>query len=587
MPDAPPEAPFVAAGVLRQTQRLLIPKWQTLRARARHGERGRGARVAALVLLGLVFWTAIFALLYRLLVYFKAVPDIGPLLAGKVLGTLLIGFFSILLLSNVVAALSSFFLARDLDHVVAAPADWLAVYCSKLIETGLSSSWMVALMAVPILAAYGVVFSGGPLFPLIALTVIVPYFVLPTVVGSAVTLLLVNVFPARRTRDILSVIAVMAAAGVVLLFRLMRPERLARPEGFRSLVDFVALLRAPTSPWLPSDWVQHALMSWLDRAPDPLPFYLLWSTAAAAVALGAALHYALYAKGHTKAQESSRQMAQANVFGRATRALLGWTSIRRRELVLKELRVFFRDATQWSQLILLGVLIVVYVFNVKFLPIDDASTAGILLRNLLPFGNLLLAGFVLAAIAARFIFPGISLEGRTFWLLRASPLDVRDLLWAKYWVGTVPLMALALGIVAVTDALLKVDLFIFAVSVITIVLMTFAMAAMALCFGTLFPQFETENAAQIPTSFGGLVFMMTAVLVLGAVVFLEARPVYDYLSVRMAMMMHHSKAAHARRPMNIPDAVLGFGLATALCVSAIVIPLRVAFRRLEMIERAG
>jgi ABC-2 type transport system permease protein len=446
---------------------------------------------------------------------------------------------------------------------------------------------MVALMAVPMLAAYGVVFSGGPFYALIAIAALVPYFVLPAVIGSAFTLLLVNIFPARRTRDILSVIAVMAAAGVVLMFRLMRPERLARPEGFRSLVDFVALLRAPTSPWLPSDWVQHGLMSWLDGTVDPLPFYLLWSTAAAAVALGAALHYALYAKGFTKAQESSRRTSHSGAMARVGRALLAWTSVRRRELVLKELRVFFRDTTQWSQLILLGVLVVVYVFNVKFLPIDDTSPAGILLRNLLPFGNLLLAGFVLAAIAARFIFPGISLEGRTFWLLRASPLDVRDLLWAKYWVGTLPLLVLALGIVAVTDALLHVDAFILAVSVVTIILMTFAMAAMALCFGTLFPQFETENAAQIPTSFGGLVFMMTAVLVLGAVVFLEARPVYEYLSVRMAALTATPAPAAQGTPVNISDAVLGFGLAAAVCLAATFIPMRVAFVRLEAIERAN
>ena len=591
MPDpiAPTDA-FVPTGVFRQTQRLLSPKWLTLRARIRTKERGRGARTTALVLLGVVFWTAIFALLYRLLDYFKAVPEIGPLLAGKVLGTLLVGFFSILLLSNVVSSLSSFFLARDLDHAVGAPTDWLAVYSAKLIETGVSSSWMVALMAVPILAAYGVVFAGGPLYPLIALAVLVPYFALPAVLGSAVTLFLVNVFPARRTRDILSVIAVMAGAGVVLLFRLMRPEQLARPEGFRSLVDFVALLRAPTSPWLPSEWAQRALMSWLTGAVDPLPFYLLWSTAAAAVALGAALHFALYAKGYTKAQESGRQVARAGTMARVGLVLLGWTSVRRRELVLKELRVFFRDTTQWSQLILLGVLLIVYVFNVKFLPIDDASATGVFLRNLLPFGNLLLAGFVLAAIAARFIFPGISLEGRTFWLLRASPLDVRDLLWAKYWVGTVPLMALAVAIVAVTDALLKVDLFIFAVSVTTIVLMTFAMAAMALCFGTLFPQFETENAAQIPTSFGGLVFMMTAVLVLGLVVFLEARPVYDYLHARMHAYVQQMQSTNIVPPSPkapVVDYVLGFGLAVAACVAATLIPLRVAFRRLELIERAG
>ena len=60
--------------------------------------------------------------------------------------------------------------------------------------------------------------------------------------------------------------------------------------------------------------------------------------------------------------------------------------------------------------------------------------------------------------------------------------------------------------------------------------MTLAVAGLALGFGTMFPQFETENAAQIPTSFGGLVFMMSSIALIGLVVMLEARPVYSYLS---------------------------------------------------------
>ena len=98
-------------------------------------------------------------------------------------------------------------------------------------------------MAVPMFAAYGVVYRGGPFFPLIVAATFLPFLIIPTVIGSAITLLLVNIFPARRTRDILSVIAVLAAGGIVVLFRLVRPERLARPEGFRSLVDFITILR--------------------------------------------------------------------------------------------------------------------------------------------------------------------------------------------------------------------------------------------------------------------------------------------------------------------------------------------------------
>jgi ABC-2 type transport system permease protein len=168
----------------------------------------------------------------------------------------------------------------------------------------------------------------------------------------------------------------------------------------------------------------------------------------------------------------------------------------------------------------------------------------------------------------------VSLEGRTLWLLRSSPMPVRALLWAKFWVGTVPLLILAVGIVGVTNALLQVSPFMFAVSLVTITMMTLALASLALGIGALFPQFETENAAQIPTSFGGLVFMMTAIALIAGTVVLEARPVYAYL-----------RAKTFGTPLEPTEMVLGFGLAALLCVTATIVPLRVAHARLEAVER--
>ncbi|HKS05677.1 MAG TPA: hypothetical protein VJR92_05140 [Gemmatimonadaceae bacterium] len=553
---------------------LLVPKVLTGRARMFSGERGQGARTTFLAFFGLLFWALAFTLVYRMLRYFAGVPEIGELLAGKLLGLIMIGFLSLLLLSNVVTALSAFFLAKDLDALVGSPTDWFRLYGAKLLETLVNSSWMVVLVAIPIFTAYGIAYEGGVLFPLYVIGLFVPFLVIPAVLGSAVTLVLVNVFPARRTRDVLSLIAVLTAGMLVMLFRLVRPERLARPEGFRSLVEFVSVLRTPTTPLSPSEWLQKAVMSWLDfRGPDWLGIALLWTTAAAFVVIGALLHRWLYYRGYTKAQEASQRRAETGRFGRfLSRALRPLGSVRR-ELVLKEIRLFFRDTTQWSQLILLAVLVVVYVFNIRFLPLS-AEGMTFFLVNVVPFLNLGLAGFVLASIAARFVFPGVSLEGRTLWLLRSSPISMRDLLWAKFWVGTIPLLLLALGIVYVTDVLLRVTPFMFAVSLGTITLMTFAVSGLAIGFGTMFPQFETENAAQIPTSFGGLMYMMASVAVIAGVVILEARPVYSYLFAR---------ANNVQASMS--EMVLFFGATALLCIATTIIPLRIAQARLERLER--
>ncbi|MGH7658664.1 MAG: putative ABC transporter permease subunit, partial [Gemmatimonadales bacterium] len=447
------------------------------------------------------------------------------------------------------------------------------VYLAKLLETAVHSSWMVILLAVPIFTAYGLVFDGGILFPFVVTGALVPLLLIPAVVGAALTLLLVNVFPARRTRDLLGLIAIGAAGGLVLLLRFVRPELLVRPEGFQNLMDFIALLEAPTNPFLPSEWSGQMVMNWLLRISDPLPIVLLWTTSGAFIVFGAAFHSRWYAQGFTRAQEGAGQTARSRRWDRVG-ALLGVFPPSRRELLLKDMRLFFRDSTQWSQLILLGVLVVVYLFNITALPLFTGERVPFFLVTMVAFLNMGLAGFVLAAIAARFIFPSFSLEGRQMWLLRSTPLDLRALLWSKYWIGTIPLLVLALIIIVLTNTLLRVSPFMMAVSAGTTIFLTFALCALAMMFGVLFPQFESENAAQIPTSFGGLLLMMSAIGLLAIVIGIEARPVLMFLRARRA------------------DADLVFsgtllsslGAVVLVCLTATFLPMRLALRRMERME---
>lgn len=555
---------------------LIGPKLRI--ARRRMGGEGSKFRIALLGFVGLIFWSMLFALIYRMLLYFKAAAGIGDILAQKLLGLILLAFLSVLLLSNIITSLTSFFLARDLELFAAAPIDSLRMYFARLIETTIHSSWMVLIVIVPVFSAYAVAYGAGPLFLLVALSTIVFYLTLPGVLGAAVTLILVNVFPARRARDLLALLALFGAAGLIVLFRLLKPEQLVRPEGFRSLVDFVAVLQTPQSIWLPSEWAAQSLMAALRVGTgDFFPLLLLGSTAAAFVVVGAWLHTRMYRDGFSRSQEGAELVEGTQIRQLRLERALSPLPVTARSLVAKDVRVFFRDTTQWSQLILLAVLVILYIYNVKVLPLWSGPDVGFFLINVVSFLNLGLAGFVLAAIAARFLFPAISLEGRTLWLLKSSPMDLRSLLWSKFWVGVLPLLILALALTAGTNVILRVGTFMMVLSLATITFMTFGIASLALGFGAMFPRFETENSAEISTGFGGLLFMMSAAGYLTVVIVLEAWPVYSVLQAKFRGI-----------PLASSQFVgLGIGLALALAVSivAVVVPLRIARQKIEEIDR--
>ena len=568
------EAPVQKQATLLQ---LTSPKWRSVWARLRRkpGEGSGAGRTLLLLIAGLVFLLVAFGISWKVVSYFRDVPEIGALLASKMLGMALLAFTGILLLSNLIGSLSTFFLARDLDMLVAAPVEWGQFYLAKLAETVVHSSWMVGLLAVPLLAAYGIAWHGGPFFPLVAAAALIPLAIIPAVVGTVITLTLVNVFPARRTRDILGLVTVIAAGGLVLFVRLAGPEQLARPEGFQQLVDFIAVLRTPSHPLLPSEWAQSMIMNWLNHVADPLPILLLWSTAGAFIVIAASLHRRWHIQGFARAQEGADSFVRGTKWnGVAKRVLVGMPPMRR-EFILKDLRIFFRDSTQWSQLILLGVLVPVMLINVQMLPLFSGEKLPPSLIAFIVFVTQGLAGFVIAGTAERLVFPSVSLEGRQLWLLRSSPLDARAMLRSKYLVGVLPLLVLAMALTITTNHLLHASDFMTLVSIGTVLAYTLSVGGLALGMGALFPQYDTENAAQIATSFGGLVFMLLAVALLGIVTALEVVPVLEEI---------HARDAGIQQMTVSLEGWISFGAVGALCLIAGLLPMYLARRRLDSLE---
>src|SRR3990170_173096 len=175
----------------------------------RRGEK-KWLRRAVLISLALVFWVGTYWTIKRVLVYFQTVYELGPALAYQLLLIILLTFLSMLLFSNLITSLSTFFLARDLDLVRSAPIPPSSFFYARLITTTVNSSWMVLFFSFPIFAAYGAVFGGGGEFYLWVMLVLPFFLIIPAALGVLITHLLVYLLPARRIRDILFFVGLFA-----------------------------------------------------------------------------------------------------------------------------------------------------------------------------------------------------------------------------------------------------------------------------------------------------------------------------------------------------------------------------------------
>src|SRR5262249_41938212 len=154
------------------------------------------------------------------------------------------------------------------------------------------------------------------------------------------------------------------------------------------------------SPYLPSAWAVATLLPFFAPRPgqDPAFQYLaLASTAAAAFVVCSIVPERLYAVGRSRSQDGRRPRVTRLPFWDRLFARLPISSPAR-ALVQKDVKAFLRDTTQWSQLILLAALVVVYIYNFRVLPRASASMARFYLEHALAFLNLALASFVMASV---------------------------------------------------------------------------------------------------------------------------------------------------------------------------------------------
>ncbi len=511
--------------------KLLLPR---LLALQRGREEAGWRRIATVFTLAAMFWIGAYAITVRVLHHFATVdPDLGRILAAKLLALLFLMLVTFLAFSALITAISQCFLARDLPLLIAAPVPLRRLFRVKLLEVSLFSSWTAVFLAFPVFVAYGTVFEAGIDYYAALVMILVPCAAMAGAFGILVGVALVNLFPARRARDLLSLVALVFLVGIVFLLRVMRPERFVRPESFGTWADYLVSLSNPTLPWLPSYWAARVLGEVLGIYQAThwaaVAWYggLLLVVTLVTMGLSAGVFREGFRTGWSRSQEARHARWTRKPWWNAFLGLIGAPFPRRqRAIIRKDATTIFRDPGQWSQLLLLLAVVVIYLYNIRVLPLDAAGGTGYFLRNLLAFLNVGLVGLVVTALAARFVLPGVSLEGNTLWLLRASPLPVRELLWSKFWGGFVPLVVVAELLVVFTNTILHTTPLLHVLSIAAVLCITAAIAGMGVGLGAAHPRFDAADGTQVAAGYAGFLFMVLSALLVLLSVTVLAWPVY-------------------------------------------------------------
>ncbi len=495
----------------------------------------------------------------------------GKALLRQSLNIFALSIFVLLVFSNTLVAFSTLYRSKEVVYLLQGPISYTDFFYARFIESVSFSSWSLAYLGSPMMVAYAWNTQANAVFYVAIVFFFLPFVVIPACLGSAITMLLVRFFPRMNTLTI----AVMGVVAVLSFFAYIRT--VMREARFSESTTMPAILQAmdrTQSPFLPSHWAAQGLRMAGDGNYTEALFWfgMLLSTALFVVFLAGRLADLIFYSGWSYLMGQDKQRIKP-----MDKGALAWldrvlSPVREpyRALFHKDIKLFWRDPTQWSQFAIFFGIMAIYIANIRN---TTRLYENEFWRGWIACLNVGAVTLIVATLTSRFVFPLISLEGRRIWILGLAPLTFRQLIWQKFWLSVSLTSAFTVGLALLSGYMLALQPLHYGLTVYSVLVANMGLSGMAVGFGALYPTFTEDNPARIVSGMGGTLNLLSSV---AFVIFLVALQVL-VLQWKVLGLFHTEQQFQ----WALAAAVVTI---TALGVLCTWLPMRLGLRNLNQME---
>ena len=496
-----------------------LPFWVLARCRAAQLRntvdqqiREAPGRAFLVLLVLLLIWVALYEVLKVVLHQIERYELVALVAKQQIFVHFFLVLSVMLAFSNAILAFSTLFGRQEAGHLLSLPAPPRHVICLKWLEGMLLSSWSFMLLGVPLmLAVAGNTDVQWYYFPLFV-GHFVAFVIIPATLGLLVAWAVAMWAPRQPLTVALWCGALVLGVAGLWMWSAMRNAD-GSEEWFRHFYSQISLARQPL---LPSTWTAKGVFAAIERRADVSLIYL-----AAVLANGAFFSWlTINILGGTWSRAYSRTQ-QGRAFGQIrdgwftavlSAVLFPYLPQRLRTMALKDLRGFARDPAQWTQMVIMLGLLVIYALNLRRLPFD-LTTPGV--QAAVAFLNLTTVSLILATFTSRFVFPLLSLESQQLWLLGLLPTHRSSVLLVKFVFSLTITGVSALVVMGLAIRALQLPAEWARLQMAVCLAICVGLSGLSVGIGARFPVFGQRNPARIASGFGGTFNLIASMLFVG------------------------------------------------------------------------
>jgi ABC-2 type transport system permease protein len=448
-----------------------------------------------------------------------------------VIGATFLGVF----LTSFGVLLQALYLSGDMDFLLTTPVPIRAVFIAKLLQAVVPNFALICLFALPVLFGLGAS-TGYTLLYYPAIFLVLAMLALAAAgLAALMVMVIVRVFPARRVAEVLGFL------GAISTFICSQTGQFARFSDLSAdqTATALAMVERFNQPWSPLKLASSGAIQ-LGKGNWPAGIGLTALTLAITGAIFAVSLVAaerLYYTGWASLQNQGRKR-KAPRTGGARNGPLQLASLATgifptavRAVMVKDWLVLSRDLRNLSQLVTPLIIGIVYAFMIlrdrgqpSMAPSAAPAWVTSMLTNVELYASVGLSLFVGWMLLGRLAGMGFSQEGRSYWLLKTSPVSSGQLIAAKYLVAYLPTLALSWVYLLAIWLLQRTALSVFLYSLPVIALCIAGNAGINLAFGIGGANLAWEDPRQMQRTSSGCLSALASMVYLPATLLLFFGP---------------------------------------------------------------
>lgn len=470
----------------------------------------------------LTFLSGTYFVFFKVFNYLLNLEDIGRGFIYRISSLLFTIIFFLLFTSSIITSISTFFRTPELEFLFSTPLRTEHIFFSKLVENGFYASWASLIISLPLIFSIAKVFNVETIYLIKWLILFVLMLFVATSLGIFIVFLISDLFKRFSLNFLISVIFIILISFFIFFFIFVKPDVFNLPQNatLEEVTKYLNSLEVEQFKYLPSGLVLQIIFNDINAKRSFIQYFYL------SIYILLTTIFLLFIVKVYRKKYLGFSLLNLSVKKKRSKILENRILSKNLEifLITKDMIIFFRDPSQWGQSLIFMILLFIYSFSIIRSPIYFKTP---FYTYILSFANLGFSSYIMATLSVRFIYPLISLEGKTFSIIKSS-IRMERYFNSKLIFNFLIIFFLGEFLIVLTNVFLKMDLLIIVLSTVMTFVFSFGITIINTGFGAILPDFNEKNPSKIASGFGGIVSAIVSLFYVGLSLSFLSNPVKNY-----------------------------------------------------------